>query len=109
MVDECPPRAYIIPKFKADGALMTQADHEPIYRFLTMSQVSVEEMLLRTETKNSLIDLADTNNIPIKRSKGRASIAVQVAMALCKPLTVQEKQEIERVTQYVEPEPELQA
>lgn len=59
-----------------------------------MDKNTVEDALYRTETKTSLIALADKLGIPIKKDKGKIVIASQLAVALTKPSTDIEKAKV---------------
>ena len=100
-----PPRGFFLPTSLASGQISPQI--EMMYRFVSLSQTAVENALMKLETRNSLIELAETHGFIIRKSKGKASIVSEIAMELCKPFTEAELKEMRGYGQEpVEPEPE---
>ena len=52
-----------------------------MYRFVSLSQTAVEDALMKLETRNSLIELAERHGFIIRKSKGKASIVGEIVGA----------------------------
>ena len=87
-----PPRGFFPPTSLASGQISPQI--EMMYRFVSLSQTAVEDALMKLETRNSLIELAEKHGFIIRKSKGKASIVSEIAVELCKPFTEAELKEM---------------
>ena len=87
-----PPRGFFLPTSLASGKISPQI--EMMYRFVSLSQTAVEDALMKLETRNSLIELAEKHGFIIRKSKGKASIVSEIAVELCKPSTEAELKEM---------------
>eukprot|EP00435_Cladocopium_sp_Y103_P026524 s3442_g6.t1 len=94
---DLPPRGYVVPHDVLGNGVQGCPPPENNYLslFLTMDKAVVENALMATETKQSLIELANSQDITINKDKGKQHIAGQVATVLTKPFTEAEKRHSE--------------
>lgn len=90
--EDIPPRAYNVPHhFIQVGVEERFGVQQDFSLYTIMDKGTVEDALYGSETKASLIALADKLDIPIKKDKGKIEIASQLAIALTKPFSDIEK------------------